>query len=78
MAATAVDIYRKPMPGMWYAVQDLLKQNGVAITKDDAFFVGDAAGRSRDHNSTDKKFADNIGVPFFTPRVRLSIWLVRE
>lgn len=31
------------------------------------FFVGDAAGRPNDHSSADRLFADNIGIPFFTP-----------
>lgn len=32
-----------------------------------SFFVGDAAGRAGDHSDTDRKFASNIGLPFFTP-----------
>lgn len=37
--------------------------------KEKSFFVGDAAGRKGDHASTDRKFADNIGLPFHTPEV---------
>ena len=32
-----------------------------------SFYVGDAAGRDGDHNDTDRKFADNAGLTFFTP-----------
>lgn len=34
-----------------------------------SFFVGDAAGRRNDHAGTDRKWALNIGIPFFTPEV---------
>jgi hypothetical protein len=34
-----------------------------------SFFVGDAAGRSTDHASSDRKLADNVGVSFSTPEV---------
>lgn len=39
-----------------------------------SFFVGDAAGRQypgrkSDFSSTDRKWALNIGIPFFTPEV---------
>lgn len=42
--------------------------------KSGSFFVGDAAGRQypggrQDFASTDRKWAINIGVPFFTPEV---------
>ena len=32
-----------------------------------SFFIGDAAGRTGDHSSTDRKLALNIGLPFHTP-----------
>ena len=37
--------------------------------KSASFFVGDAAGRLNDHSSSDRKWALNIGIPFFTPEV---------
>lgn len=42
--------------------------------KTTSFFVGDAAGRcyqgrKADFASTDRKFALNLGLPFFTPEV---------
>lgn len=38
-------------------------------TKDveNSFYVGDAAGRAGDHNDTDRKFAVNAGLTFYTP-----------
>jgi bifunctional polynucleotide phosphatase/kinase len=41
--------------------------------KKDSYFVGDAAGRADDFASTDRKFALNFGIQFYTPEVRLSI-----
>lgn len=32
-----------------------------------SFYVGDAAGRTGDHNDTDRKFAVNAGLIFYTP-----------
>jgi bifunctional polynucleotide phosphatase/kinase len=37
--------------------------------KDASFFVGDAAGRVGDFAGTDRKWAINVGIPFFTPEV---------
>ena len=34
-----------------------------------SFFVGGAAGRKGDHSSSDRKWALNIGIPFYTPEV---------
>jgi hypothetical protein len=39
------------------------------IEKCASFFVGDAAGREKDHASSDRKWADNIGIGFSTPEV---------
>jgi bifunctional polynucleotide phosphatase/kinase len=39
--------------------------------KNTSFFVGDAAGRADDFASTDRKFALNVGVQFYTPEVGL-------
>ncbi|KAL5514211.1 hypothetical protein ACEPAG_2299 [Sanghuangporus baumii] len=65
--STARDGYRKPMPGMWVALERLANEAGVVIDKGKSFFVGDAAGRKGDFASTDRKFAENIGVKFCTP-----------
>lgn len=59
------DYYRKPAMGMW---DELLALNGIT-TKEviEAFYVGDAAGRPGDFSNSDRAFAHNIKVPFFTP-----------
>jgi histidinol phosphatase-like enzyme len=35
--------------------------------KSASFYVGDAAGRPGDFASTDKEWAQNVGIPFYTP-----------
>ena len=40
--------------------------------KSASFYVGDAAGRANDFASTDRKFALNVGVQFYTPEVGLT------
>ena len=39
---------------------------GVAVDRAQSFFVGDAAGRHRDHSAADKGFAANAKLAFFT------------
>lgn len=36
---------------------------------DKVVYVGDAAGRKRDHNNTDLTMALNAGIKFYTPEV---------
>ncbi|KAJ3742004.1 polynucleotide kinase 3 phosphatase-domain-containing protein [Lentinula detonsa] len=67
LAAIAKDEYRKPMPGMWTELTKKFKDEGVEIDKTASFFVGDAAGRDSDFASTDRKWALNVDLPFFTP-----------
>ncbi|KAI6164364.1 polynucleotide kinase 3 phosphatase-domain-containing protein [Pisolithus thermaeus] len=69
LAASAKDGYRKPMPGMWYELERIFKEQGVEIDKASSFYVGDAAGRPDDFASTDRKWALNVGIPFYTPEV---------
>eukprot|EP00271_Cylindrocystis_brebissonii_P003703 TRINITY_DN14962_c0_g1_i1.p1 TRINITY_DN14962_c0_g1~~TRINITY_DN14962_c0_g1_i1.p1 ORF type:complete len:401 (-),score=78.26 TRINITY_DN14962_c0_g1_i1:585-1787(-) len=60
------DTCRKPAAGMW----DLLERHfngGVAIDKSSSFFVGDAAGRPKDHSAADKDFAKAVGIKFLLP-----------
>lgn len=59
LAATSNDEYRKPNPGMWGIVKEFCNPS-------ECFFVGDAAGRPNDHSDSDKQFAMNCGIPFFT------------
>ncbi|KAG0667521.1 hypothetical protein C6P46_000054 [Rhodotorula mucilaginosa] len=61
------DEYRKPAPGMWHAVQELVAAAGNEIDCASSFYVGDAAGRRTDHADTDRKFALNAGLRFMTP-----------
>lgn len=63
------------MTGMW----DLFIQtsnDNVPVDKEASFYVGDAAGRQdgwkhkatkKDHSCADRKFAQNIGIGFYTP-----------
>ncbi|GAA6011052.1 hypothetical protein JCM11491_005920 [Sporobolomyces phaffii] len=65
-AALDYNIYRKPGTAMW----DVFSRDyngGVQIDYEKSFYVGDAAGRAGDHADTDRKFASNCGLPFFTP-----------
>ncbi|CAA7267972.1 unnamed protein product [Cyclocybe aegerita] len=74
LAAIQKDRFRKPMPGMWYEIERVFKEENVEIDKSSSFFVGDAAGRQygkgkADFSSTDRKWAENVGVKFYTPEV---------
>lgn len=40
-----------------------------SLDKKSSFFVGDAAGRLNDHAASDRKWALNLDIPFFTPEV---------
>jgi len=74
LVAAAENVYRKPNPEMWeYMVANL---NGdVEPDPKFSFYCGDAAGRvkdwkkgaKKDFSCSDRKFAANVGVPFFTP-----------
>ncbi|KDQ24535.1 hypothetical protein PLEOSDRAFT_1046687, partial [Pleurotus ostreatus PC15] len=66
-AATAKDGFRKPMPGMWTELERMVAEHGQEIDKDQSFFVGDAAGRKGDFAGTDRKWALNVGIKFYTP-----------
>lgn len=61
--AAKYDWNRKPSPGMWNLFVG--KFNGVV--PDTAMYVGDAAGRPTDFACSDRKFARNIGIKFYTP-----------
>ena len=58
------DAFRKPETGMW---EELGRRNGgIKPQQEKSFFVGDAAGRKKDHSDTDKEFAKAAGLKFFT------------
>ncbi|GAA5829209.1 hypothetical protein JCM3766R1_001018 [Sporobolomyces carnicolor] len=65
-AALERNTYRKPATGMW-DVFVAEYNGGLAIDYKKSFYVGDAAGRPADHADTDRKFAMNCNLPFFTP-----------
>ena len=72
MASTQKDKFRKPNKFMWDFLIDNLK---IDLDIENSFYVGDAAGRiknwkpkmKRDFSCSDRKFAHNIGIKFFTP-----------
>eukprot|EP00760_Papus_ankaliazontas_P039553 PhM_4_TR9635/c0_g3_i1/m.38221/K08073/PNKP; bifunctional polynucleotide phosphatase/kinase len=72
MAATAsvknADKYRKPGTGMWEFLETAAN-GGISVDRAKSFYVGDAAGRKKDHSDSDKKFAEAVGVTFFTEDV---------
>lgn len=61
-ASTENYIYRKPLPTIWEIIE-----SNVKIFKNNSFYCGDAAGRDKDHNDTDYKFALNYKVSFMVP-----------
>jgi len=60
--ATDYGYCRKPSVGMWW----LLTLNNDEIDMKKSFYVGDAAGRSKDFSASDLKFALNLGLKFYT------------
>ncbi|XP_071956123.1 uncharacterized protein [Antedon mediterranea] len=63
LAATTKNKYRKPDTGMWDYYSCTLNQFKT-IDKENAVYVGDAAGRPDDFSDSDKKFAENVGIQF--------------
>ncbi|XP_076591204.1 bifunctional polynucleotide phosphatase/kinase [Chaetodon auriga] len=80
--ATGPGIYRKPVMGMWNHL--LEKANdGVTVDKTQSLYVGDAAGRpenwapgkkKKDFSCSDRLFALNIGLQFYTPEEYFLGW----
>ncbi|TXG66726.1 hypothetical protein EZV62_008001 [Acer yangbiense] len=62
----AEDPFRKPKPGMWRIMEKHFN-SGISIDMDQSFYVGDAAGRNKDHSDADIKFAQAIGLKFYVP-----------
>jgi len=62
---TQADEFRKPGTEMWnYMAKNC---NGELIANiSESFFVGDAAGRKKDHSDSDKKFAEALSLKFYT------------
>uniref|UniRef100_A0A7S2SLG2 Uncharacterized protein n=1 Tax=Mucochytrium quahogii TaxID=96639 RepID=A0A7S2SLG2_9STRA len=68
LAATQKDAMRKGISiGMWdYYLNTLLGCEDAEIDYEESFFVGNAAGRERDHGMEDKEFARQVGLDFLT------------
>ncbi|XP_073513891.1 bifunctional polynucleotide phosphatase/kinase [Phyllobates terribilis] len=73
--ATGMGIYRKPVTGMWDYLCDKAN-DGIEVKKEDCVYIGDAAGRpanwapdrkKKDFSCSDRLFAVNIGINFYTP-----------
>ena len=66
--------YRKPRPGIWEWLETS-GNSGVRVDRAESFYCGDAAGREvgwsagkkKDFSCSDRLFADNIWVKFYTP-----------
>ncbi|KAG9047609.1 hypothetical protein FS837_001867 [Tulasnella sp. UAMH 9824] len=72
--ASSKDQYRKPIPGTWFELEKLFKNEGIEIG-DKSFYIGDAAGRDGDHNITDRLYAQNVGIPFYTPEPEIVLFV---
>lgn len=61
----SIDIYlfRKPLPSIWNIIKTMV------LVSNESFYCGDAAGRDKDHNDTDYKFALNCYIKFMTPEM---------
>ncbi|KAF7116381.1 hypothetical protein CNMCM5793_004625 [Aspergillus hiratsukae] len=66
-AATEDDENRKPRTGMWREFVEDYDLDVFGVDLAASFYVGDAAGRPRDHSAVDRGFALNVGIPFKTP-----------
>ena len=72
VVATDKDKYRKPLLGMWELLTSRL---GLKVSPEACFYVGDAAGRQdgwstgkkKDFSCSDRRFAANVGITFYTP-----------
>ncbi|XP_071966339.1 bifunctional polynucleotide phosphatase/kinase isoform X2 [Engystomops pustulosus] len=80
--ATGMGIYRKPVTGMWDYLCEKAN-DGITVNKDECIYVGDAAGRpanwapdrkKKDFSSSDRLFALNIGIKFYTPEEYFLGW----
>ena len=66
-AACANDNWRKPRVGIWELLLAAAAREGRAVDEAGSVFVGDSAGRERDHSDADFHYALNLGIPFQTP-----------
>ncbi|KAE9377779.1 DNA kinase/phosphatase Pnk1 [Stipitochalara longipes BDJ] len=73
-AATEKDIYRKPRTGIWSEFLEDYDLNVLGdLDLENSIFVGDAGGRNaregkpKDFSCSDRNFAENVGIKFYTP-----------
>ncbi|XP_071529360.1 uncharacterized protein F21D5.5 isoform X1 [Panulirus ornatus] len=73
LVSTGKGEFRKPAIGMWTFLKNEAN-GGIEIDMKESMFVGDAAGRpaqgskkKKDFSISDRLFALNVGLPFFTP-----------
>ncbi|CAH1778594.1 unnamed protein product [Owenia fusiformis] len=74
-------IYRKPSLGMWHHLVDECN-NGVKVDISQSYYVGDAAGRpvkwapgmKKDFSCSDRLFAVNAALKFYTPEEFFQGW----
>lgn len=59
--------FRKPGSGLWTQMKTDLAKLHMDVDLEQSFYVGDAAGRTGDFADSDKGFAKNVGIQFFTP-----------
>lgn len=59
--ATKNDSWRKPHTRIW--------KEYLGSEHEKIFYVGDAAGRVKDHSCVDRKLAHNVGIKFYTPEM---------
>lgn len=80
--ATGPGIYRKPVMGMWNHLCEKANDD-VTVDMTQSFYVGDAAGRpenwapgkkKKDFSCSDRLFALNIGLQFYTPEEYFLGW----
>ena len=74
VSASDSGYYRKPRPGIWEWLE-VCGNNNVEIARGESLYCGDAAGREanfapgrkKDFSCSDRCFAANVGLEFFTP-----------
>lgn len=67
IAATRRGPYRKPQTGMFSYVVRRHVDAGYTVDMERSYYVGDMGGRMTDPNDTDRTFALNAGLRFYTP-----------
>jgi len=64
------DFNRKPCRGMWEFLEEMVRvKYNVRIDRDASLYVGDMAGRNKDHSASDLLFAMNLDISFQVPEV---------